>query len=97
MYLEGCAWDRRGFSLEESEKSKLFQMMPVIYIVPVKLTNYDPRGTYSCPVYKTSIRQGELTTTGLSSNFVLFLDLPSQASTDHWVRRGVALLLQTDD
>jgi dynein heavy chain len=97
MYLEGCSWNRRDQSLAESEKKKLFQLMPSIYILPVKSGKYDPKGTYPCPVYKTSQRRGELMTTGHSTNFVLFLDLPSQASTDHWIRRGVALLLQTDD
>jgi dynein heavy chain len=83
--------------LVESEKKKLFQLMPSIYIVPVKLADYNPKGTYPCPVYKTSLRRGELSTTGHSTNFVLFLDLPSMEQPDHWIRRGVALLLQTDD
>lgn len=71
--------------------------MPSIYIVPVKLAKYNPADTYACPVYKTSLRRGELSTTGHSTNFVLFLDLPSKTESDHWVRRGVALLLQIDD
>jgi dynein heavy chain len=97
MYLQGCAWDTGSYSLVESEKKRLFQLMASIYIVPVKLSEYNQQGTYPCPVYKTSLRRGELSTTGHSTNFVLFLDLPSMEHSDHWIRRGVALLLQTDD
>ena len=43
-------------------------------------------------MYKESTRKGTLTTTGHSSNFVMYLDLKSIVDSDHWIRRGVALL-----
>jgi dynein heavy chain len=97
MCLQGCAWNSRTSLLEESERKKLFQVMPAILILPIKISDYSSEGTYPCPVYKTSMRRGELETTGHSTNFVLYLDLPSTDESDHWIRRGVAFLLQTDD
>ena len=55
-----------------------FNSVPIILFKPAKadaiiLSESD----YSCPVYKTSERKGTLSTTGHSTNFVLFLKIPS--------------------
>ena len=47
---------------------------------------------YECPLYKTAVRAGVLTTTGASSNYVVSLDIPTDRNPDYWVRMGVAAL-----
>lgn len=49
----------------------------------------------SCPLYKTTLRAGELSTTGQSTNYVLSVDLPTvDLSPDELVLRGTALICQ---
>jgi dynein heavy chain len=96
LHLQGAGWDRPNCLLVESNPGELFLEMPVIWLKPVLLSEPPPEDSYDCPVYKTSTRAGTLSTTGHSTNFVLFLQLKSRKSGDHWIRRGCALLCQLD-
>jgi dynein heavy chain len=96
LYLEGCRWDASKGVLGESEAKVLYSEVPVIWLKPT--TEAMPtEGIYESPVYRTSARKGTLSTTGHSTNFVLFVLLPSDRPQKHWVKRGVAMLCSLDD
>ncbi|KPA86847.1 putative dynein heavy chain [Leptomonas pyrrhocoris] len=100
VFVEGAGFDLKERTLMESKPGALYTPMPVIHLQPVRsgeTTATDE--TYACPVYKTSARVGMLSTTGLSTNFVVSLDLTSTPGVppQHWIDRGVALLCMLDD
>ncbi|KAL3667786.1 hypothetical protein V7S43_007337 [Phytophthora oleae] len=107
LFLEGARWDVGDHTLAESNPRELYVPLPVLHLLPKArdqiepIEDTDPKGTahvYLCPVYKTSKRQGTLSTTGHSTNFVMSVRLPmsEQHRQKHWIRRGVALLTQLD-
>lgn len=113
MFIEGARWDMDRKALAESNPRELYQEMPYIHLLPnnralVPAIHGIPEhytgshtGTahvYQCPVYKTSSRQGVLSTTGHSTNFVMYMRIPMarKSSQKHWIKRGVAMLLQLD-
>ena len=113
LFMEGARWDTKAHVIAESLPRELFVSMPFIHLSP-KLRTQVPvvegvpeqytgstNGTahvYMCPVYKTSFRQGTLSTTGHSTNFVMFIRIPmaAQHKQKHWIKRGVAMLTQLD-
>ncbi|XP_075973125.1 dynein heavy chain 3, axonemal [Anticarsia gemmatalis] len=97
LFLEGARWNRETMQLDESYPKILFDTIPIIWFQPALIGNFRPPPCYFCPIYKTSERKGVLATTGHSSNFVMYITLPSEVKEKHWINRGVASLTQLDD
>ena len=82
--------------LADSRRGEMVAVMPAIHFLPKVNHIQDPK-KFICPVYKTSVRAGELSTTGISTNFIIAVELPTDVeNTDFWVHRGVALLANLD-
>ena len=45
--------------------------MPYVWFKPIKKDELNRGEVYICPVYRTSKRQGELNTSGQSTNFLI--------------------------
>lgn len=97
LYLQGARWDTGEGKLADSKKGVLFFELPVIWLEPILETAKDDDRAYKCPLYKTSLRKGELSTTGHSTNFIMYLALHTEQKPEFWINRGVALLCQLDD
>ena len=97
VFLEGARYNAATKQLDECESKILFTELPTLWLRPTKLSDLEEPPHYNCPLYKTSDRRGTLSTTGHSTNFVMYLKLPSEQPQSHWVKRGVAALCQLDD
>lgn len=94
-FLEGCRYNNQTQSLAPSLPREFFFTMPLLWFMPAVDWRL-PKGvrdSYMAPVYKVPSRQGVLSTTGASTNFVTVVDLPSRHDVETWILAGVALLL----
>lgn len=93
MFIEGARWDSRSHLLADSQPKELFSNLPLIHLVPEVNRVVTREGMYMCPLYKVVSRAGTLSTTGHSTNFVMFLELPSNHDENIWIVAGVAAFL----
>nr|XP_046240546.1 dynein axonemal heavy chain 1 [Scatophagus argus] len=96
LFLEGARWDTEAGQLTESRPKELYTEMAVIWLIPKPNRKPPTSGVYVCPIYKTLTRAGTLSTTGHSTNYVIAVELPTDHSQRHWIKRGVALICALD-
>jgi dynein heavy chain len=93
LYFEGARWNKTTHMLDESKPKQLYTEVPLIWYVPKKNRVKPATGIYDCPVYKVLSRTGTLSTTGHSTNFVQYVELPTKEDQNKWIRGGVAAFL----
>lgn len=81
LFLEGARWNPETKALDDPLPRELFAKMPVIHLLPQPNREAPQRGIYRCPVYKILTRTGTLSTTGHSTNFVMWLEIPANKPT----------------
>lgn len=91
LFLQGCQWDEEMESLVDFKPKVLFTSFPVLHLDPEENKKASGEGIYRCPCYKTLDRRGVLMTTGHSTNFVTFIEVPTKVDSSKWIKAGVAL------
>lgn len=90
LYIEGARMNSE-LKLDEALPKVLFANMCVITLKPCKADELSVYPCYPCPCYRTTERRGVLATTGHSSNFVMYIRVPSDIPKEKWIAGGVAL------
>jgi dynein heavy chain len=98
LFVDGARWNAEARCIDDSRPGEIYAPMPIVHFMPTKDYKPSPR-EYSAPVYKTSVRAGVLSTTGMSTNFVVAVEMPTAPLVDpaYWVLKGAALLCQLND
>jgi len=93
MFLEGARWDSGEHILAKSLPKELYTDLPLMWILPMQNKQPSQGKVYHCPIYKVLSRAGTLSTTGHSTNFVMYSDIPSNEPEEVWIKAGVAAFL----
>lgn len=91
LYLEGASWDEEAGCLCEPEVMELYVPMPIIWFRPKAMSNKAAqKQTYECPCYYYPIRKGTVE----RDSYMMKIDLKlGEAPSEHWIKRGTALLM----
>jgi len=90
LFLEGAKWDEEKSCLCEPEVMELYVPMPVIWFKPIQKRVKPPGNVYQCPLYYYPIRKGTVERDSYMMNVDLKL---GETLSDHWIKRGTAMLM----
>ena len=90
MFLEGARWNFETHLMDDSIPKELYTD---VHFIPVKERKAPTTGVYYCPLYRVLSRAGTLSTTGHSTNYILFVELPTDRPQSVWIKAGVAMFL----
>ncbi|XP_074241361.1 dynein axonemal heavy chain 14 isoform X3 [Saimiri boliviensis] len=107
LFIEGARWNREQKILEDSLPLEMCCDFPDIHFLPTKISTETPNAfsqttdselhTFECPVYQTPERSRVLATTGLPTNFLTSVYLPTKKPPSHWITMRVALLCEKNE
>lgn len=93
LYLEGTKWNYEKHDIDQPIPKELYSELPIVWLKPKEDRVTPEQGIYQCPMYRVTSRTGTLKTTGHSTNFVMFIELPTDEGSDVWIRAGAASFL----
>ncbi|XP_013408536.1 dynein heavy chain 6, axonemal [Lingula anatina] len=96
LFMDGFRWNMEEMRVESSLQGVMNEPLVMLHMKPMMDFVPDP-ADYIAPLYKTGLRAGVLSTTGMSTNFVVFVHLPSAVPQDYWIAMGAALLCQLNE
>jgi len=91
LFMDSAAWDYNEGVMCDQEPGVAYVPAPVINMIPFQDRVANP-DKYCCPIYKTSVRAGTLSTTGHSTNFVLAIEVETAEDPSYWILKAAALL-----
>eukprot|EP00903_Cladosiphon_okamuranus_P017642 g16249.t1 len=95
MHIEGASWDHATKRLCDPRPDQMRAPAPIVHFLPE--TDHEPNpADYVCPTYKTSERRGELSTTGISTNFVVAVEFLTDMPVRQFILHGAAMLLSLE-
>ena len=103
FYFEAARWNFKMKKIIENKPKIVHSYGPIIWFKPIlledsyNLEKNQDKNLYICPVYRTLERKGTLSTTGHSTNFLIYIKFPCDKNQKFWVKRGVALFCQLSE
>lgn len=95
LILEGVRWDTERNMLVEPRDKEIAEQLPGVHFI---LTEDRPagKGKFECPVFKTESRSEDFEICNtFSPTFVTTIELNTELDPIVWIKRGVAIVLQS--
>ncbi|XP_018654464.1 LOW QUALITY PROTEIN: hypothetical protein Smp_130810 [Schistosoma mansoni] len=93
LFMDGFRWDDKTMQVTDSILGEMLSIMPIIHMKP-EMDYVPDSNDYIAPLYKTAARAGVLSTTGMSTNFIVAVPLKTNKPQAYWIEMGSCLLCE---
>eukprot|EP01060_Flectonema_neradi_P004124 TRINITY_DN12705_c0_g1_i2.p1 TRINITY_DN12705_c0_g1~~TRINITY_DN12705_c0_g1_i2.p1 ORF type:complete len:4231 (+),score=761.72 TRINITY_DN12705_c0_g1_i2:111-12803(+) len=93
LFADSFQYDRQKELMEDPIPGESYSSLPVVHLLPEEHHKPSP-GCFACPTYITTSRKGVLSSLGASTNFIICVETPTDRGSDHWIRKGAAMVCQ---
>ncbi|CAH8601294.1 unnamed protein product [Schistosoma mattheei] len=93
LFMDGFRWDDKTMQITDSILGEMLSIMPIIHMKP-EMDYIPDSNDYIAPLYKTAARAGVLSTTGMSTNFIVAVPLKTNKPQAYWIEMGASLLCE---
>jgi dynein heavy chain len=84
---DGVRWNPDKKSVDDQELGQIYDDIPDLHLKPTNSYTKTGPGYHQWPMSITAQREGVLSVTGTSTNFVIALPLPTREPPDQWIQR----------
>lgn len=96
MFIEGGRWDSELNCLAEQNDKEIRNCLPGIHFIPSNQEDILKK-IYRAPVYKTELRADHPEGNTFSGNYVTAVGFRTEVDSTVWIKRGVAVILQSSE
>jgi len=91
IFSDAWRWDDQAKVMADSLPGEPYATVPVMHFLPEEY-HKTPSNFHRIPMYRTSIRKGNISSLGASSNFILCVEAPTEKPRSYWTLKGAACI-----
>jgi dynein heavy chain len=89
IYSDAWRWDADARVMADSLPGEPYATLPVVHFLP-ESNHKTPNNFHRIPMYRTTVRKGNISSLGASSNFILAIEAPTDKPRSYWTLKGAA-------
>jgi len=89
IFSDAWRWDDKAKVMADSLPGEPYGVLPVMHFLPESY-HKTPGNFHRIPMYRTTVRKGNISSLGASSNYVLSIEAQTDKPGSYWVLKGAA-------
>jgi dynein heavy chain len=95
LFTDAWRWDADRKVVADSLPGEPYASLPPMLFLPESY-HKTPSNYHKVPMYRTTVRRGNISSLGASSNFIMAVEVPNDKNATYWTLKGAACICSLD-